>query len=229
MRRPGDVFLGVSLAKGLNLARSLRGAELPDGMTRRAIAARKNMVFWITGLSGAGKTTLAVSLQSLIRRLGAEAVRLDGDEMRWAVGDPRCGHDRASRIVNAYRISRLAKVLAEQGVPVVVSTMSLFHEVHAWNRRNLPGYFEVFLRVNLETVGRRDPKGLYGMAGQGLMPHVGGIDVEVEEPLAPDLVLDNDRDLPDPLPLAAAILHDARLRFPSRLPDLPAFLEDFPS
>ena len=159
------------------------------------------MVIWITGLSGVGKTTVAWTLQRLFQQRGRTAVVLDGDAVRQAVGDARCGHDRDSRLVNAYRISRLAGLLAGQGIEVIVATMSLFHEIHRWNRENLPDYFEVFLRASLDTVRRRDPKGLYSRAENGLETNIVGVHLEVEEPLGADMVLDNDDDVQDVGPL----------------------------
>jgi adenylylsulfate kinase-like enzyme len=163
-------------------------------------------VIWITGLSGAGKSTIARKMQELLRAAGADAVVLDGDDVRRAVDDPHCGHDRASRLTNAYRVCRLAKVIGEQGVPVIVATMSLFHEIHDWNAANLPGYFEVFLRVPVGILRERDPKGLYQRADHGAERDVGGVDLEIEEPRRPDLVVDNSEALADATPVARRII-----------------------
>ena len=176
---------------------------------------RAARVVWITGLSGAGKSTIARRVQAVLFEAGTSAIVLDGDAVRAAVGDPMCGHDPASRLANAYRVSRLATLVAEQGVPVVVATMSLFHEIHEWNAAHMPGYFEVFLRVPIAVLRSRDPKGLYRLLETHQTQHVGGIDFEVEEPRRPDLIIDNSIDLEDPTPIAECIV---RAAFRNRLP-----------
>lgn len=114
-------------------------------------------VIWITGLSGAGKTTLAKALQPQI----PGSILLDGDELREALGSSRGGFDRESRLELARVYSRLAGLLARQGHTVIVATISLFHELHAQNRAMLPGYIEIFLDIPEEERRARDPKGLY--------------------------------------------------------------------
>lgn len=149
-------------------------------------------VVWITGLSGAGKSTIARQLVSELRVGGGSPVLLDGDEVRDAISDPTVGHDRTSRLANAYRICRLARLISTQGFTVVVATMSLFKEVHDWNRRNLPNYFEVFVEVSLETLRQRDARGLYSRAAQGKATNVVGLDLEFDRPTTPHLTLRNE-------------------------------------
>ncbi|MBK9090356.1 MAG: adenylyl-sulfate kinase [Holophagales bacterium] len=150
------------------------------------------MVVWITGLSGAGKTTLAKAVAAGIRRRGLSAIHLDGDAVRKAIDDPHVGYDRESRIRNARRISHLAALLERQGLVVVVSTMSLFHEIHDLNRSLFGAYFEVFLQVDVETLKRRDARGLYSRAAKGHETNVAGVDLAAEFPREPHLVISND-------------------------------------
>ncbi len=89
------------------------------------------------------------------------------------------------------RNARLCRLLAEQGADVVCATISLFHEVQRWNRENIPGYREIYLRVPMEELERRDTKGIYAAARRGETCDVVGLDVPAEAPEAPDLVLDN--------------------------------------
>ena len=147
-------------------------------------------IFWVTGLAGAGKTTVGRALWQRLRDAGYPAVLLDGDELRAAVAD-ELGHGRADRLRAAMRHSRTCQLLARQGVPVVCATISLFHEVQRWNRANIPGYREIYLRVPLAELERRDPKGLYARARKGELTDVVGIDLVAEAPEAPDLVIDN--------------------------------------
>ncbi len=97
------------------------------------------------------------------------------------------------------RNGMLCRMLAEQGMDVVCSTISLFHEVQRWNRENIPRYNEIFVRVPLEELKRRDTKGVYTAAGSptgaGQASNIVGVDIPAETPLAPDLVLDNDASL----------------------------------
>jgi hypothetical protein len=82
-------------------------------------------------------------------------------------------------------------VAGEQGADVVCATISLFHEVQRWNRENIPGYREIYLRVPIDELRRRDSKGIYAGAQRGDARDVVGLDVPAEAPEAPDLVLDN--------------------------------------
>lgn len=168
----------------------------------------QGIVVWITGLSGAGKSTIAKKCAELLRSEGKLPVVLDGDEFRAAVGDD-LGHDHEGRLLNAYRLARFAGYMARQGHTVLCATMSLFHEVQAFNRKSAPKYLEVYVRVPLDTLVARDPKGLYARARRGEVSGVVAVDLPFLEPLAPDLVLENDKHLDDVGSLARQILHEA--------------------
>lgn len=150
------------------------------------------LVIWITGLSGAGKTTLADRLVPKLREQRHPVVHLDGDKVREALGS-KIGHTPDERLDNAYRISGLAKLFHDQGLIVVCSTMSLFPEIWEWNRTNIKNYFEVYLKVSTKTLKERDPKGLYRKEADGHEKNVVGIDLPFSEPAEPDLVIDNNR------------------------------------
>jgi adenylylsulfate kinase-like enzyme/phosphohistidine swiveling domain-containing protein len=157
----------------------------PD--TDNALAGR---VFWITGLSGAGKTTLGRELCNRLRAAGRPATFLDGDALRSAIADD-LGHSAGDRRRSAMRNGRLCQLLAGQGSDVVCATISLFHEVQRWNRENIPGYREIYLRVPMDELLRRDTKGIYAGLQRGDTRDVVGLDVPAEAPEAPDLILDN--------------------------------------
>jgi adenylylsulfate kinase-like enzyme/phosphohistidine swiveling domain-containing protein len=152
--------------------------------------ASSGRVFWITGLSGTGKTTMGRELHSRLRAAGHPVIFLDGDVLRAAIAED-LGHSAGNRRLSAMRNARLCRLLAGQGFDVVCATISLFHEVQRWNRENIPGYREIYLRVPLDELRRRDSKGLYAQAQHGDARDVVGLDLPAEAPEAPDLVLDN--------------------------------------
>ncbi len=145
-------------------------------------------VIWITGLSGSGKSTVAREVVAQLDERGISGVILDGDELRDVLGVPK-GFDRESRRQLAHTYARLCRLLSGQGCVVVCATISLFHEVHQWNRANVGRYLEVFLEVPIQELVRRNSKSLYGRGDHATQ--VAGLDVEVEFPVAPDLVLPN--------------------------------------
>lgn len=142
---------------------------------------------WLTGLSSAGKSAVAAQLRALLAERGVAPVLLDGDRLRDALPWPT-GYERAERLQLARFYGRLAREFVEQGHLVICSTVSLFHEVHAWNREHIPGYFEVWLRAPAAELRRRDgAKRVYAGARGAVVGH----ELAPELPRAPDLVIDN--------------------------------------
>ncbi len=154
------------------------------------------MVLWFIGLSGSGKTTLGREVYQRIRSRVSNIVFLDGDVLREVFGHD-VDHTVEGRRKNAERISRLSKMLSNQGLHVIAAVLSIFPEWQSWNRQNLNHYAEVYLKVNMDTLKARDPKGLYARAYAGKEKNVVGVDIPFPEPLEPTLTIDNNAHLED--------------------------------
>lgn len=154
------------------------------------------MIIWLIGLSGAGKTEIGKRLFRRLREERGNVVFIDGDLVRYIMGND-LGHTLEDRRRNADRICRLCKTLDEQGLHVVCSILSLFPESRKWNRENYSSYFEVYIEVDREVLRRRDNKDIYRRADAGELKNVAGVDLRFPVPENPDLVLDNNDDLPD--------------------------------
>ena len=144
----------------------------------------------LPGYPAPARQPLGRELWSRLRAAGRPVTFLDGDALRAAIAED-LDHSAGDRRRSAMRNARLCRLLAEQGADVVCATISLFHEVQRWNRENIPGYREIYLRVPMDELRRRDSKGIYAAAQRGDARDVVGLDVPAEAPEAPDLVLDN--------------------------------------
>ena len=151
----------------------------------------KGKVYWITGLSGAGKTTIGTRLFERLREAKPNVFRLDGDVGRWAYND-KVGYSREERLDGAYRNARVCKMIADQGIDVVCCTISMYDEVRAWNRENMENYKEVYLEVPLEVLIKRDQKGHYTSVRKGAVKDGVGMDLKLEFPKHPDVRVTND-------------------------------------
>ena len=149
------------------------------------------MVIWLTGLSGAGKTSIGKEVYRLLQAKRPNVVFLDGEVVRDIMGK-NLGYTIADRRVGAMRISRLCRWLDSQGIDVVCATISFFDEVREWNREHIPQYFEVYIRVPFDVLVARDPNGLYRQALAGEIENMVGVDIELPPPANPDLITDND-------------------------------------
>lgn len=148
-------------------------------------------VYWITGLSGAGKTTIGKLLYAKLKKEYSNTVFLDGDILRGVFGN-EFGYSEEDRRRCAMRYARLCAMLQTQDLNVVCCTISMFESVRNWNRENINNYKEIYVKVSMETLMNRDQKGLYsGRAGQQ-REEVVGIHMNFEEPRYSDLVLQND-------------------------------------
>lgn len=148
-------------------------------------------VYWITGLSGAGKTTIGTMLYRQLRQMGMFAVHLDGDELRDVFGGKH-GYSEDVRMELAMHYSRLCLMLSKQGVNVVCSTISMYHKVQKWNRSSIKNYRQVYLKVPMSVLVKRDQKGIYSEYYNGGDGEISGLDLDVSEPWESDIIVEND-------------------------------------
>lgn len=148
-------------------------------------------VYWITGLSGAGKTTIGKLFYTYLKAKQPATVFLDGDTLRQVFGDD-LKYTEEDRRKCAMRYARLCAMLAEQGLNVICCTISMFDSVREWNRKNICQYREIYVKVSMEVLRKRDQKGLYSGKTVESNTDVAGVHFDIEEPKFPDLVLDND-------------------------------------
>lgn len=160
-------------------------------MNSEKVQVEKGRVYWITGLSGAGKTTIAQILYKRLKNVNVNTVFVDGDLLREIFGGD-LGHSSDDRRKLAASYGRLCRFLSEQGIDVVCATMSMFHEVRGWNRRNIENYMEIYLKVPIDVLKKRDSKRIYSRVESGEINNVVGVDIPAEEPLAPDFEIVND-------------------------------------
>jgi len=142
----------------------------------------------MTGISGAGKTTICEAIVGLLKPVMPELGLVDGDVVREVFAND-LDYSERSRIRQIQRIQSLAKVMDAQDFVVLVAALYSHPNLLAWNRENYSSYFEVYLDASMELVRARDPKGLYAKADAGLMEHVVGIDVPWHPPLNSDLTI----------------------------------------
>lgn len=152
------------------------------------------VILWFTGMSGAGKSTLARAVGARIAAQRAVEI-LDGDEVRLHLSQG-LGYTKADRDTNVRRIGFVARLLARHGIFVIAAAISPYADVRDEIRRlaTVDGvtFVEVFVTAELDTLVRRDPKGLYKRALAGEIAHFTGVSDPYETPLHPDLVVRTD-------------------------------------
>lgn len=189
---PGSRTPGPRTDGGGNLTEH-RGAV--DAAARAANMGQRGGTVWLTGLSGSGKSTVAVALEAELVARGRHAARLDGDNVRLGLC-ANLGFSPEDRAENVRRIGEVARLQAEAGLVCLASFVSPYAADRENVRRlhaaaGVP-YAEVFVAVPLSVAEARDPKGLYAKARAGEIPGFTGVDAPYEEPASPDLRLDTD-------------------------------------
>jgi adenylylsulfate kinase-like enzyme len=151
------------------------------------------MIFWLIGPSGVGKTTIGKVLVERVRTDNKKVVHLDGDVMRAAMMSEGCeDYSVPSRLKNIQRFQKFCKILDENGISAICSTLCIFPEILELNRSVFNDYFDVELKASLDSLIRRDPKGLYFDAQNGKIENFVGINIPYPKNLGTDLAIETD-------------------------------------
>jgi adenylylsulfate kinase len=156
---------------------------------------KKGFILWFTGLSGAGKTTLARLVETHLRERGHRVEVLDGDIIRTNLSKG-LGFSKEDRDANIRRIGFVCRLLARNEVVAIAAAISPYREVREEIRRESDGFVEVYVKCPISVLGERDVKGLYKQALAGEIKNFTGIDDPYEEPLAPEVTVETDRETP---------------------------------
>lgn len=163
---------------------------------RTARLAQTGLVVWFTGLSGAGKTTIAIALERALFDKNKLVFRLDGDELRQGL-NAGLGFSTSDRMENVRRAAHAARLLQQAGIITLASFISPLQTMRSLAREIIhPGFMlEVYVKASLEICIQRDPKGFYQKALAGNLSQYTGLsnDQPYEEPTNPDLVLDTEK------------------------------------
>lgn len=158
---------------------------------RAALKHQSPLVLWFTGLSGAGKSTIANRVEQRLLAEGLHSVLLDGDNLRHGLNRD-LGFTDADRVENIRRVAEVARLMTDAGLIVLVSFISPFREERRMARERMEAgeFLEIFIDVPLDVAEARDVKGLYAKARAGQLTHFTGIDSPYEAPEAPEFRID---------------------------------------
>jgi len=160
---------------------------------RQKLLGQKGVTVWLTGLSAAGKSTIACILERMLLERGKLAYRLDGDNVRHGL-NKNLGFSAEDRVENIRRIGEVAKLFTDAGLIVIASFISPYRADRDAVRKNLAAgdFVEVYVSVSVEAAERRDPKGLYKKARAGEIKGFTGIDDPYEPPTAAEIVIETE-------------------------------------
>jgi adenylyl-sulfate kinase len=153
----------------------------------------RGFTVWFTGLSGAGKTTIAHQLERVLRERGKKVEVLDGDVVRTHLSKG-LGFSKEDRDTNIRRIGFVAHLLSRNGVAVICSAISPYRAIRDENRAMIGDFVEVYTECPIDVLQERDVKGLYAKALKGEIPNFTGVSDPYEEPLDPEVVLETDKE-----------------------------------
>lgn len=193
----------IDIAEGVGPSRSSNvqwhGMRI-DKALRATSNGQKPCVLWFTGLSGAGKSTIADKLEQKLYQAGKRTYLLDGDNVRHGLNRD-LGFSDEDRVENIRRIAEMSKLFVDAGLIVLVSFISPFKAERQMARELMEDgeFIEIFVDTPLAVCEERDPKGLYRKARAGEIRQFTGIDSAYEAPEAPELTLQADQHDPDVL------------------------------
>lgn len=153
----------------------------------------KGFTLWFTGLSGSGKSTLAHKVEEILLERGMKVEVLDGDVVRQNLSKG-LGYSKEDRDTNIRRIGWVCHLLTRNDVVAIAAAISPYKEIRDENRRLIGRFVEVYCRASIDSLKKRDPKGLYEKALRGEIKNFTGVDDPYEPPDNPEIICDTDKE-----------------------------------
>jgi adenylyl-sulfate kinase len=154
---------------------------------------QRGFTVWFTGLSGAGKTTIAEQLDRVLRQRGLKVESLDGDVVRTHLSKG-LGFSKEDRDTNIRRIGFVCHLLSRNGVAAIASAISPYRDIRDEVRGEIGDFVEIYVKCPIEVLTERDVKGLYKKAIAGEIPNFTGVSDPYEEPLHPEVTIESDKE-----------------------------------
>ncbi|ADO76547.1 adenylyl-sulfate kinase [Halanaerobium praevalens] len=163
-------------------------------VAREQLLGQQGIVLWFTGLSGSGKSTIAVEVEKRLYRKGKAVYRLDGDNLRFGLNKD-LGFTAPDRVENIRRIGEVAALFADAGLITLASFISPYQAGREAAKKAVgsDNFKEIYIKADLKTCAQRDPKGLYQKAKKGEIKNFTGLSAPYEEPENPDLIVDTQK------------------------------------
>ena len=159
-------------------------------MAIKKIKKKNGILFWITGLSGSGKTSLAKKIFPFIEKKYGPSIHLDGDTLRNILD--LHGYTFKERASNAMKFAKIAKFLTDQGINVIFSVVGLIDKTRLWNRKNIKKYIEIYIKSDVKKIISINKKKVYKNK-----KNIVGVNIRPQFPKNPHIIIDNtfDKDL----------------------------------
>jgi|TARA_Y100000294_G_scaffold127142_1_gene118593 adenylylsulfate kinase len=151
----------------------------------KKIKKNKGILFWITGLSGSGKTTIAEKIKNSISKKYGPTITLSGDDLRKTFNYNK--FSRKYRLAYALSYGKFCKYITDKNINVIFSTVSLFHKVRNWNKMNINNYVEIYIETDIYQLIKKKKKFFY----KGYYKNVVGKNLKAEFPKSPNIIIKN--------------------------------------
>ena len=151
---------------------------------------KRGILFWITGFSGSGKTTLAKKILKFVVNKYGQTIIFSGDDIRGIFNYEK--FDKNSRFKYALSYSQLCELITKQGTNVIISTVSMYHKVRKWNKKNIKNYLEIYIESDIENLIKNKKKFFY----KKKLKNIVGKNIKAELPKKPDIIIQNNFEKP---------------------------------
>jgi len=155
-------------------------------MKKIRLNKKKGILFWITGLSGSGKTSIAKLIKKDIVEKYGPTIVLSGDDLRKIFKLNK--YDRLSRLENGLKFSNFCKKITDQKINVIFAVVGMFDKIRSQNKKNIKNYVEIFIQSNLKKIIKKRKKKIY----HKVITNIVGLDIKPELPKKPNLIIKND-------------------------------------